>query len=177
MRLIYSIPVLCRVLNVSKSGYYAYIKRPLSKHATYDKRLELEIMTAHKRTHGTYGAERLQKHLLSCGIKAGICRIRRLRKMLGIRCKQIKKYKATTDSSHTLPVADNLINQNFVVSTPNQIWTSDITYIPTKEGWFYLATHKDLFNGEIIGYVCNRVKNYKRAHNSIFANGNEKETT
>jgi len=153
MRLIYSIPVLCHVLKVSRSGYYAYVKRPLSKHATHDKRLELEIKAAHKRTYGTYGSERLQKHLLSCGIKAGICRIRRLRKMLDIRCKQVKKYKVTTDSNHTLPVADNLINQNFAVSTPNQVWTSDITYIPTEEGWLYLATHKDLFNGEIIGYA------------------------
>ena len=141
------------MLKVSRSGYYAYVKRPLSKHATHDKRLELEIKAAHKRTYGTYGSERLQKHLLSCGIKAGICRIRRLRKMLGIRCKQVKKYKVTTDSNHTLPVADNLINQNFAVSTPNQVWTSDITYIPTEEGWLYLATHKDLFNGEIIGYA------------------------
>jgi putative transposase len=74
--------------------------------------------------------------------------------MLGIRCKQIRRYKATTDSSHTLSVAENILEQKFEVSSPNKIWVSDITYIPTDEGWLYLAAHKDLFNGEIVGYAA-----------------------
>ena len=80
----------------------------------------------------------------------GVCRIKRIRKKLGIRCKQGKKFKATTDSNHTLPVAENLLNQQFGVSKPNTAWVSDITYIPTDEGWLYLAGHKDIFNGEDI---------------------------
>jgi transposase InsO family protein len=87
------------------------------------------------------------------GIHAGICRIRRIRKKLGIRCKQKRKFKATTDSKHRLPVAENLLNQQFEASRPNSIWVSDITYIPTDEGWLYMAGHKDLFNGEIVGYA------------------------
>jgi putative transposase len=69
------------------------------------------------------------------------------------RCKQIKKFKATTNSKHALPVAQNLVEQNFEVSAPNKVWVSDITYIATYEGWLYCAAHKDLFNGEIVGYV------------------------
>jgi transposase InsO family protein len=105
------------------------------------------------RTRGTFGPERLQRDLASRGITTGICRIRRLRKKLGIRCKQVRKFKATTDSNHTLPIADNLLDQKFAVLSPNRIWTSDITYIPTDEGWLYCAAHRDLFNGEIVGYA------------------------
>lgn len=83
----------------------------------------------------------------------GICRIRRIRKKLGIHCKQVRKFKATTDSRHTLPVADNLLEQKFAVASPNRVWTTDITYIATDEGWLYCAAHKDLFNGEIVGYA------------------------
>jgi putative transposase len=87
------------------------------------------------------------------GIQAGVCRIKRIRKKLGIRCKQTKKFKVTTDSKHALPVAENLLNQQFEAATPNCVWVSDITYIPTNEGWLYLAGHQDLFNGEIVGYA------------------------
>lgn len=83
----------------------------------------------------------------------GICRIRRIRKKLGIRCKQVKKFKATTHSRHLLPVAENLLEQKFETMAPNQVWVSDLSYIPTEEGWLYCAAHKDLFNGEIVGYA------------------------
>ncbi len=97
--------------------------------------------------------KRLQQDLAAHGVKVGICRIRRIRKKLGIRGKQVKKFKATTDSGHTLPVAPNLLEQQFEASAPNQVWVSDLTYIPTEEGWLYCAAHKDLFNGEIVGYA------------------------
>jgi len=153
MRLHYSVPLLCRVLGVSFSGYYAWHGRQPSKRAKETEKLEVEIKAAHKRTRGTYGPERLQQDLAAHGVKAGICRIRRIRKMLGIRCKQVRKFKATTDSKHTLPVAENLLEQKFQATAPNQVWVSDISYIPTDEGWLYCAAHKDLFNGEIVGYA------------------------
>ncbi len=153
MRLHYPIPERRRVLGVSPSGYYAWVKRPLSKRAREETRLEIEIKAAHKRTRQTYGPERLQRDLAEHGVQAGICRIKRIRKKLGIRCKQVKKFKATTDSKHTLAVAENLLGQQFKVSRPNVVWVSDITYIPTDEGWLYLAGHKDLFHGEIVGYA------------------------
>jgi len=153
LRLKYPLPLLSRVLEVSRSGYYVWLSRPPSKHAQDEGRLEIEIKAAHKRTRQTCGPERLQRDLAAHGVGVGICRIKRIRKKLGIRCKQVKKFKATTDSTHTLPVAPNLLEQQFEASAPNEIWVSDITYIPTDEGWLYCAAHKDLWSGEIVGYA------------------------
>jgi transposase InsO family protein len=153
LRLQYSVPLMSRVLDVSISGYYAWLDRPLSKRAQEDVRLGVEIKAAHRRTRRVCGAERLQKELAENGVQVGICRIKRIRTKLGIRCKQTKKFKTTTDSSHTLPVAENVLDQKFEVSGPNSVWVSDITYIPTDEGWLYLAGHKDLFAGKIVGYA------------------------
>ena len=153
MRFRHGIAVMCGMLKVSKSGYYKWLNRKPSKRAQEEARLEVEIKAAHKRTRETYGPERLQHELRDQGVSVGICRIRRIRKKLGIRCKQKRKFKATTDSRHTLPVAENLLNQQFEARRPNEVWLSDITYIPTEEGWLYLAGHKDLFTGEIVGYA------------------------
>lgn len=144
---------MSRVFNVSASGYYAWVERPLSKRAQEEARLEIEICAAHKRTRQSCGPERLQKDLAEHGVEAGVCRIKRIRKKLGIRCKQKKKFKATTDSKHSHPVAENLLNQQFETTAPGKVWTTDITYIPTDEGWLYLAGHKDLFSGELVGYA------------------------
>jgi len=153
LRFQYPLPLLGEMLHVSVSGYYAWVDRPLSERDREDLRLELEIRAADRRTRQTYGPERLQHELMTHGIRVGICRIRRIRKKLGIRCKQRRKFKATTDSRHNLPVAANLLGQRFGASQPNMVWMSDITYIPTDEGWLYLAGHKDVFNGEIVGYA------------------------
>ena len=141
------------MLNLSSSGYYAWLNRKPSKRAQEEGRLEVEIRAAHKRTRETCGPERLQRDLAAHGVKAGVCRIRKIRKKLGIRCKQIRKFKPTTNSNHTLPVAENLLEQKFEATSPNQVWVSDLTYISTDEGWLYCAAHKDLFNGEIVGYA------------------------
>jgi len=153
MRFRHGIAMMRGLLKVSKSGYYKWLNRKPSKRAQEEARLEVEIKAAHKRTRETYGPERLQHELRDQGVSVGICRIRRIRKKLGIRCKQKRKFKATTDSRHTLPVAENLLNQQFEARRPNEVWLSDITYIPTEEGWLYLAGHKDLFTGEIVGYA------------------------
>ena len=115
--------------------------------------MEVELRAAHKRTRQTYGAERLQQDLAEHGIQVGICRIKRIRRKLGLRCKQKRKFKATTDSRHKLPVAENILKQQFKAYQPDTVWVSDITYVPTDEGWLYLAGHKDLFSSEIVGYA------------------------
>jgi len=152
-RLYYTIPFMCRMLNVSPSGYYAWLKCPVSERAREEARLEIEVKAAHKRNREVAGPDTIQRDLAEHGIKVGICRIRKIRKKLGIRCKQVKKFKATTNSKHKLPVAENILGQNFRADAPDQVWVSDITYIPTNEGWLYCAAHKDLFNGEIVGYA------------------------
>ena len=105
MRLTYPILLLSGMLKVSSSGFYAWLERSLSEWAREEMRLEVEIKAAHKRTRQTYGAERLQHEMAEHGVSVGICRLKRLRRKLGIRCKQKRKFKATTDSRHKLPVA------------------------------------------------------------------------
>jgi transposase InsO family protein len=153
MRLNYPVQLLKRVLSVSAGGYYAWLGRPLSKWAKEEARLEVEIRAADRRTRQVYGAEKLQHDLAAHGIRVGICRIKRIRRKLGIRCKQKRKFKATTNSKHTLPVAENILEQQFKVAAPNKVWVSDITYVPTDEGWLYVAAHKDLFSADIVGYA------------------------
>jgi transposase InsO family protein len=168
MRLQYPIPFLQRVLNVSSSSYYAWINRKPSKRSQEDARLEAEIKAAHKRTKETCGPERLQKNMADHGIQVGVCRIRRIRKKLGIICKQVKKFKATTNSDHNLPVAENILGQNFKITEPNKAWVSDITYIPTGEGWLYLAGHKDLCSGEVVGYAMSNRMTRRLVSQSLF---------
>lgn len=168
MRSQYSISILCRSFDVSPSGYYDWLKRPESPRQREEERLELEITASHKRTRETYGPERLQEDLASHGVVVGIHRIKRIRKKLGLRCKQKKKFKATTNSNHSLPVADNLLDQNFNAKAPNQAWLSDITYIPTGEGWLYLAGHKDLFTGEVVGYAMSKRMTKNLVSQSLF---------
>lgn len=153
LRVIYPIRVLCRVLEVSRSGYHAFVSRAPSKRTQENARLEIAIRAAHARTRESYGPERLRDELKDDGFTAGVGRIKRLRKKLKLRCKQVRKFKATTNSNHGLPVADNLLQQNFETTRPNETWVTDITYIDTLEGWLYLAGVKDLHTCEIVGHA------------------------
>lgn len=162
------VAAMCRVLDVSESGYHAWRKRPLSPRACDDARLEVEVKAAHDRTRHTYGPERLQVDLADNGIRVGIHRIKRLRKKLGLRCKQKRQFKGTTDSRHTLPVAPNLLDRQFKMAAPNQAWVTDITYIATDEGWLYLAGIKDLFNGELVGYALDARMTQKLVTQALF---------
>jgi len=149
----YPLVLLCRVLEVSRSGYHAWQTRRPSKRAQESARLEVAIQAAHVRTRQTYGPERLQAELRDDGFPAGVGRIKRLRKNLGIRCTQVRRFTITTDSAHRLPVADNLLAQMFTATRPNETWVTDITYVPTAEGWLYLAGGKDLHTCEVVGHA------------------------
>jgi putative transposase len=152
-RLHYPISLMANAFDVSVSGYHAWDERPTSKRAQADARLCVAIRAAHQRTRQTYGAERLQPELKADGFPASVGRIKRLRQEMNLRCKQKRRFKATTNSNHKLPVADNLLNQTFTAQRPNEAWVTDITYIPTSEGWLYLAGIKDIFTCEIVGYA------------------------
>lgn len=155
MRRSYPVSLMCRVLDVSRSGFHAGRARPPCERELENARLEIEILAAHQRTRETYSARRLHRDLADHGVQTTLYRVRALRKKLGLRCKQKLKFKMTTNSKHNLPVAPNISEREFSVSTPNKVWVSDITYIPTDEGWLYLAGIKDLFNGELVGYAMN----------------------
>ncbi|MBS0182810.1 MAG: IS3 family transposase [Nitrospira sp.] len=149
----YPLAILCRVLEVSRSGYHAWRTRRPSPRTQENARLEVAIQAAHVRTRQTYGPERLQAELRDDGFPAGVGRIKRLRKKLGLRCKQVRRFTTTTDSKHSLPVAENMLDQTFVARRPNEAWVTDITYVPTAEGWLYLAGVKDLYTCEVVGHA------------------------
>ena len=149
----YPLRVLCRVLEVSRSGYHAWAHRRPSRRAQDNARLEVAMQAAHKRTRASYGPERLQAELRDEGFPASVGRIKRLRKKLGLRCQHVRQFTTTTDSNHPLPVADNLLAQTFAATRPNEIWVTDITYVPTAEGWVYLAGVKDLYTCEVVGHA------------------------
>ncbi|WP_408369485.1 IS3 family transposase [Paraburkholderia sediminicola] len=128
MRQDYPIAVLCRVFELGASSYYAWRRRPESPRARENAHLEVEIAAAHERIRRTYGRERLQADLLDHGMPVRLHRVRRIRTKLGLRCKQKRKFRNTTDSNHDLPVVPNLLERNFDMSTPSQAWVSDITY-------------------------------------------------
>jgi len=153
MRRDYPLGMLCQLLGVSVSGFHASQSRSPSRRAQEEGRLEIEIRAAHQRTRQTYGPERLQRDLAAHGVSVGVHRIKRLRRKLGLRCKQRRKFKATTDSRHSLPVAENLLAQRFTAEAPSRAWLSDITYVRTDEGWLYLVGHKDLCTRKIVGYA------------------------
>ena len=164
----YPMPVMCRIYEVSMSGYYAWLNRPPSKRAQEDARLKLEIRAAHQRTRETFGPERLKDNLDKRGVNTTVYKVKALRTKLGIRCKKIRKFKATTNSNHEMPVAPNLLKQKFTASAPNQIWLTDITYIQTNEGWLYLAGHKDIFSGDLVGYAMSERMTKNLVSQSLF---------
>lgn len=153
LRLEFPIEILTRVVGVSRSGYYAQLDRPLSERSQQDSVYKPLIMKAHKEGRSTYGSARIQQELADQEIYVGRDRIHRLRKELGLRCIQKKKFKATTNSAHDLPVAPNLLEQKFDIDAPGKVLGTDITYIPTGEGWLYLAGVKDFGSMEIVGYA------------------------
>jgi transposase InsO family protein len=142
---------MCRALQVSRSGYYAFVKRPLSKRAKRRRELLKTIETIFESNHRIYGAPRITRALPD-EQKACKGTVAKLMRENGIRSKTVKKFKATTDSNHTLPVAENILNRDFKAARRNEKWVSDITYIWTDEGWLYLAGLLDLYDSSVVGW-------------------------
>lgn len=143
---------MCALLKVSPSGFYSWFKRPESRRSLENRALEDKIRTLHAASHGIYGAPKIHKDLTDDGFKCGKNRVARIMREAGIRSRTKRKFKATTDSRHNLPVAPNLLNQDFSVQSTGQVWVADITYIHTGEGWLYLAAILDLGNREVVGW-------------------------
>ena len=143
---------MCRILEVSPSGYYAWLHRPESNRVRENRRLVVEIKAIHKENRGVYGSPRIHEELKEREIHVSKNRVARLMRENGICAKQKKKYKATTDSNHNHPVAPNLLDRNFEADGPNQKWLADITFIPTSEGWLYLAAILDLYSKLVVGW-------------------------
>jgi transposase InsO family protein len=143
---------MCRALSVSRSGYYAWRKKGKSKQEIENEKLLEIIIEIYEQSKKRYGGPRVWKALKNRGIDCGKNRVARLMKKAGMISKRRKKFKATTNSKHNLPVAPNLINQDFTADQPNDVWVSDITYIWTYAGWLYLCIILDLYNRQIVGW-------------------------
>ena len=150
----YPVRLMCAVLEVSAAGYYAWRERPVSARTTTNAALLADIRQVHQDSGGRYGSPRVHAALRLQGRGASRGRIERLMHRHGIRAIMAPPRRVrTTDSRHGLPIAPNLIKRNFVAAEANQIWLADITYIPTAEGWLYLAAIMDLFSRKIVGWA------------------------
>lgn len=140
------------MLKVSKSGYYAWLDRPESKLAKRQRRLVTEIKAIHREFKQIYGSPRMHEELLSRSVACCVNTVARHMRENDIAAKTVKKFRHTTDSNHKFKVAENLLDREFEQSETNRVWVSDITYIPTREGWLYLATVQDLASRKIVGW-------------------------
>lgn len=143
---------MCRVLKLSRSGYYAWIKRKPSSRTQENEILSQEIQQIHQESRQTYGSPRIHAALVAKGFQVGRQRVVRLMEKLGICARRKRKFKATTDSEHDLPIAQNVLARDFTTTEPDRAWVADMTYIWTTEGWLYLAVIIDLFSRRVVGW-------------------------
>ena len=151
------VSLACEVLGVSPSGYHERKRRENApsdgpRRSISNDALLVHIRAVHAETKAEYGWPRVWKELLARGIRVGKERVRKLMQLHGIKARAKRKYKATTDSNHSLPVAENLLERDFAPPAPDRVWSSDITYIATDEGWLYLAVVIDLFSRQVVGW-------------------------
>ncbi len=149
----FAVNLMCSALEVSASGYYAWLNRLESARAQANRRLLERIHEAPRRSRRCYGSPRITRDLRDEGLCVGENRVARLMRAEQIRAKSVRKWRATTKSSHRLPVAENTLNRAFGVTQPNRVWAGDITYVWTAEGWLYLAVVLDLYSRAVIGWA------------------------
>ena len=149
----YPIRLMCRALAVSAAGYYAWRSRPESPRAVSARTVLSAIRVIHRESHETYGSLSIWDALVKQGHRIGEHRVARLMRQNGIRAKTVKKWRATTQSNHRLPVAQNTLNRQFMVEAPNRVWAGDLTSVWTTEGWLYLAVLLDLYSRRVIGWA------------------------
>ena len=164
---VFPVRVLCRMLEVSPAGFYAWAKRPESKRSAADRRLLAEIRAIHSESRQTYGSPRVHAELRGRGQQVGKNRVARLMGENGVESRRKKRFRRTTDSQHDFPVADNVVRRQFHASAPNQVWVTDITYVWTREGWLYLAAILDLFSRRVVGWATSSSLGRELALNAL----------
>jgi transposase InsO family protein len=143
---------MCDVLNVSRSGYYAWTSREESTRSREDADLAIEVERIHDDSRRTYGSPRVHAELRAEGRRVGRKRVERLMREKGLAGRRPKRFKRTTDSNHDLPIAENLLQREFDVDAPDKAWVADITYVATATGWLFLAVILDLFSRRVVGW-------------------------
>jgi transposase InsO family protein len=149
----YPVALLCRVLRVSRSGYYAWRSRDLSARAVQDAVLLDHIRASHASSRGLYGVPRVHADLRATGVRVGYKRVRRLMRRLGLRGVRKGRWVRTTVADPSAVPAPNLVQRHFTATAPNQLWVGDITYLPTVQGWRYLAVLLDVFSRRVVGWA------------------------
>ena len=149
----FPIELLCEVLGVSRSGFYAWRTRPESARAREDRRLKIEITSIHVEHRGRYGSPRIQLDLEELGYGISRKRFARLMKEEELKWRRTKRFRTTTDSDHELAIAPNVLGRQFTETAPDRAWVGDMTYIWTDEGWLYLAVILDLFSRRVVGWA------------------------
>ena len=149
----YPVGVLCGVLDVSRSGFYAWKRRLPSARSKADARLAVDIAATHERSRKRYGSPRVHRALRKRGIRVGEKRVARLMHRDGLVARQKRRFRRTTDSKHANPIAPNVVARDFEPKAPNRIWAGDVTYIATSEGWSYLAVLLDLYSRRVVGWA------------------------
>ena len=153
---IFHITTMCRVLEVSKAGYYTWRARPLCERVKADRVLSERIRQIQQQVKQRYGSPRVRMELRALGFSCGKKRVARLMKTAGLQAKSARRFRTTTQSDHREPVAPNVLDRQFAVETiaqPNRVWAADITYLPTREGWLYLAVILDLASRRVVGWA------------------------
>jgi transposase InsO family protein len=145
------VSVLCKMLEVSRSGFYASQERGPSVRAVEDEKLAVAVAVAHKVGRGAYGSPRVHEELKADGVAVSRKRVARIMSELGLEGRRKRPFKATTDSKHDLPVAENVLDRKFQAAAPDIAWVTDITYVWTAEGWLYVAAILDLFSRRVVG--------------------------
>jgi transposase InsO family protein len=152
----FPVRLMCRVLDVSSSGFYDWLERPESPRAVENRALVAKIQAIHGDSRRTYGSPRVHASLQDAGYRIGRNRVARLMRDNAIRARTKRKFRVTTDSRHDHPVAPNRLDRQFEVAAPNTVWVADISYIPTREGWLYLAVVLDLFSRQVVGWAMDQ---------------------
>jgi transposase InsO family protein len=152
----YPISLMCRLLDVSRSGFYAWLRRGCSPRQQQDQELGEQIDQIHHKSHRTYGSPRVHAELRAQGVRCGKKRVARLMRQRGLSARRRRSKIRTTDSRHGHPVAPERLGRDFAVEQPNRVWVSDITYIPTGQGWLYLAVIVDLYSRMVVGWAMSR---------------------
>jgi putative transposase len=153
-RSLYPLALMCALLAVSVNGFRAWLRGgSIDRERPTDTQLVALIRAIHAEVKCAYGSPRMYDELRGRGFRVGKTRVERLMREHGIRARHKRRFKATTDSKHALPVAANVLGRNFAPSAPNRVWSADLTYVWTDEGWLYLAVVLDLFNREVVGWA------------------------
>ena len=148
----FPVSTMCRMLGVTRSGFYAWAKRPKPARAKRDAQLAATVAAVHLRSRRTYGSPRVHRELRARGVHVGKKRVERLMRENGIQGRAKRRFKHTTDSKHGGPIARNLLAREFHVTEPNRVWVTDVTAITTGEGWLYLAPMLDLHSRRVVGW-------------------------